>query len=159
MGSSIGFYCGPADNAALQKFAESIGLIPVPLTIDREFSENPEIRPFCYLSLVPISELHPYGKPPITVTDARDPVIGFMRGYFKNPYLVAGQIQWSDDVASLAALTKPYYQKLSKWIKQHWEKRSDSSFYIGPEAGSLINLGAERVNVLPGTADFKIIKV
>jgi hypothetical protein len=159
MTSSIGFYSGPSDTVSLQKFAESIGLILISFNLATEFNEDAEIAPGCYLSLVAASELHPYGNPPTRLTDARDPLIFFLRGYFKNPYLVAGQIHWSDDAPAIAALTKPYYKKLSKWIEQHWKLRSDSSFYIGPEAESLLDLGAQRVNVLPGQAKFTIVYV
>ena len=113
--------------------------------------------PFCYLSLVPISELHPYGKPPQRVTDAKDPMLGFMRGYFRDPYLVLGHIHWSDDVAALAAQTKPYFQKLHYWIKREWEPYGN--LYIGPEAKNLIAKGAHMVNELPGQATLQIVKI
>lgn len=157
MGSTVCFYCGPSDIDALQGFAVSLGLHLVPMTIDKEAVSAPVDGPFCYLSLVPKSELHPYGKSPQRFTDAKDPMLGFMRGYFKDPYLVLGHIHWSDDVAALAAQTKPYFQKLRNWIRREWELYGD--LYIGPEAKELVAKGAQMVNALPGQATFQIAKV
>lgn len=86
-------------------------------------------------------------------------MIGFMRSYFKNPYLVAGHIHWSNDAPQLAAKTKPYYQQISKWIKSNWKLLPGGGFYIAPEAQSLVDAGAEMVNVLPGQAEFSLIKI
>lgn len=157
MGSSVAFYCGASDAEALQNYAVSIGLSLVPPTLDRGVDDDPSIGPFCYLSIIAQDELSPYGDPPIKVSDATDPLISFMRAYFKNPYLVLGHVYWSDDVPALAKQTKPHYQKLAKWIKKEWEKYGD--FYIGPEARTLLDKGAEMVNVLPGQASVEIIEV
>lgn len=157
MGSNVAFYCGASDSESLQDYALSIGLRVVPPTLDRGVDDDPVEGPFCYLSILDKDELSPYGDPPIKVSDATDPLIGFMRAYFKNPYLVLGHIYWSDDVSALAQQTKPYYQKLVRWIKKEWEKYGD--FYIGPEAKTLLDKGAEMVNVLPGQASVEIIDV
>jgi hypothetical protein len=157
MGSSIGFYCGQSDIEALQEFAKSLGLHLVLPTINEESVPAPTERPYCYLSLCPKSELHPFGKPPVRVTHAKDPMLTFMRAYFKDPYLVLGHIQWSDDVASLAAQTKPYFQKLRTWIKREWEPYGD--LYLGREAKELVANGAQMVNVLPGQASFTVVKL
>jgi hypothetical protein len=157
MGTSVGFYCGPSDIAALEDFAVSVGLHIVSVSIENESVSAPVDGPFCYLSLLPKSELHPYGKPPQKITDARDPMLGFMRAYFKDPYLVFGHIHWSDDVAALAAQTKPYFQKLRNWIKREWEPYGD--LYIGPEAKELVTKGAQMVNALPEQATFKVVRI
>jgi hypothetical protein len=154
MGSIVSFYCGEKDNQALHEYAESIGLSIVPPTLDRPVDTDPVLGPFCFLSVVPKGTLSPYGNPPIKISDATDPVIGFMRAYYKNPYLVLGDIYWSDDVPDYAKQTKPYYQKLAKWIKREWEKYGD--FYIGPEARVLLDKGAKMVNALPGQAEIRI---
>jgi hypothetical protein len=135
----------------------SLGLHIVPMTMDQETVSAPADGPFCYLSLVPRSELHPYGKQPQRVTDAKDPLLGFMRAYFENPYLVLGHIQWSDDVRALAAQTKPYFHKLRDWIKREWEPYGD--FYLGPEAKELVAKGAQMVNTLPGQGTLTVVKV
>jgi hypothetical protein len=69
MGSSICFFCGSSDNDNLQNFAMSLGLHLISMKIDNEVSWDPSLGPVCYLSVVPKSELHPYGNPPIRVTD------------------------------------------------------------------------------------------
>ncbi len=147
MGSSVSFFCGPLDNKKLQDYATSLGLYLVSTYINEEVSSDPSLGPYCYLSLVPKSMLHPFGNPPVRVSSALDPALGFLRAYFEKPYLVLGHIQWNNDVPTLADKTKPYYKKLVKWIKKEWEK--NGYFYIGNEAKSLITEGAERVNFLP----------
>jgi hypothetical protein len=159
MGGTIGIYCGASDDLALRKFGESIGLITISPRFDRELSEDAASGPYCFFSTVSKLELHPYGDPPVTITDVKDPIMRFMRSYFKDPYLVAGHIHWSDDVRALSVKTRPHYQQISKWINKNWERLPGGRYYVGPEARSLINRGAEMVNVLPGTADFKIIEV
>lgn len=154
MGSYTCFYCGNSDTTALQDFALSLNLHLIPMTIDGEV-KAPASGPYCYLSIAPRSELHPYGDPPIRLTDVRDPMLGFMRGYFREPFLVFGHIYWSNDVKGLAAQTKPYYAKLRSWIKREWRRHGDQ--YIGPEAERLISAGAQMVNTLPGQATFHLV--
>jgi hypothetical protein len=154
MGSNTCFYCGNSDTGALQDFALSLGLHLVPMTIEGEV-KDPASGPYCYLSIAPRSELHPYGDPPIRLTDVRDPMLGFMRGYFKDQFLVFGHIYWSNDVKALAVQTKPYYAKLRSWIKREWRRHGD--IYIGPEAECLISAGAQMVNTLPGQATFHFV--
>ena len=148
MGSSIAFYCGGSDNRELTDFARSIGLYLVAPRVDRQIDDDPlKTGPFCYLSLLPQAALRPYGEPRVRISDATDPMLGFMRGYFKDPYLVTGHISWSTDVRSLAAQTRPYYQQLSRWIRKTWSKNGD--FYLGPAAHVLVIRGAKAVNFLP----------
>ena len=155
MGSSIGFFCADGDLQALQQFSKSVGLrLQAPL-VGQDVPEAAKDSPYCFLSLVPESELHPYGSPPLRVTDARDPVLRFMRPYFSNPYLVLGHIYWSNDVPALAERTKASYQRLARWVRKEWEKYGD--FYVGPEAMRLFQQGAQMVNFLPGQADISII--
>jgi hypothetical protein len=129
----------------------------VPPTVDRPVSDDPADGPFCYLSVLAPHELSPYGDPPVKVSDATDPLLRYMRPYFKNPYPVLGHIHWSDDIAELAAQTKPYYQRLARWIRRHWTKYGD--FYLGPEAIRLRERGAQLVNVLPNQARFQLIQI
>lgn len=153
MGSSVSFYCGPEDDQALREQAKSIGLDLVPAWLDKldSYSDaNAERNPFSYLTFLPIDELHPYGKPPVNIGDAIDPLIEFLRAYYDPPYLVSGRIYWSTDVKSLAAKTKPYYTKLARWVRKNWTKRSDSSFYFGPQAARLVEEhGAKPVTFHP----------
>jgi len=156
MGSTIAFYCSNSDTKELSSYIESIGMQLVSPKINQEVGDNPSELPFCYVSLIPKSELSPYGKPPINVSDATDPLMGFMRAYFKEGYLVLGHLHLSNDVPDLHKQTKPKYQKISKWIKSNWRKYGD--LYIGPDADLLIGSGAHLVNVFPGTAKLTIVK-
>src|SRR5579864_8101199 len=157
MGSTVAFYCGPSDTEALQVFAVSLGLHLVPMTIDKDQVSAPKDGPYCYLSLVPKAELHPFGKPPTRITATKDPLLGFMRAYFADPYLVLGHIQWSDDVRDLASRTKPYFQKLRDWISKEWKPYGN--LYIGPEANGLVAKGAQLVSALPGRSTFTDVKI
>jgi hypothetical protein len=148
MGSHVCFFCGPSDANALEKFSVSLGLQIIPVLFEQSSVPLPIDMPHCFLSPVPKSALHPYGHPPLKVTDARDPLLSFSRAYFSTPYLVMGRIHWNNDVQSLASQTKPYFQKLKAWMKREWEKRGD--VYLGPEAAELIVGGAQQVNDLPG---------
>jgi hypothetical protein len=159
MGSTVGFFCGQDDNAALEGFAESIGLAVISPSVDKALPGDAAEGPYCFLSAAPERDLHPYGKPAVRLSDARDPLMRFMRGYFKNPYLVAGHIYWSNDVPALAAQTKPYYQRLSKWIKENWILLPGGGFYVGPQAKMLLDKGAEMANDLPDEATFSIVKI
>lgn len=157
MGSSTSFYCGPADNAALEGFASSIGLLLVPPLPGTGVPENPADGPFCYLSVLQEDKLSPYGEGIMKVSPAVDPLLGLLRSYVKGPYLVAGQLFWSNDVPELAKITKPYYAKMVGWMRKEWEKYGD--VYIGPEARVRLDEGVERVNILPASATMKIIKL
>jgi hypothetical protein len=138
MGSTIGFFCGNDDHQALQNYAESLGLQVIAPLFDVDSAGDAVDGPFCYLSAVSKAELHPFGNPANRLTDARDPILTFMRGYFKSPYLVAGHIYWSDDVATLAAITKPYFHKLSKWIRQNWEVLPGGGGLLGPSRSRVV---------------------
>ena len=109
----------------------------------------------CYLLPITHTQLHPYGDPKTLLTYVNDPLLIFHRGFYSNPYLVLGQLGWDDLKPELAAITKPYYQKILKWIKANWEKSGD--LYVGPEAKILIEKGAQKVNAIPGTAEFHVV--
>lgn len=149
---SIGFYCGPADHGALLSFIKSVGLYTVPVLWDQEVPDDPAQHPFCYLSPVPKSQLHPYKSydDELQISAAIDPLISFMRAYFKNPYLVSGQLRWCDDNPELGAKTRFAYSALVTWIRREWEKVAPrSEFYRGPDAKRLVALGAHEVFMLP----------
>lgn len=144
---SIGICCGNADTEALTLFARSLGLHLFPILFDDEVSVDPGDGPFCWLSLVPKSQLHPHGNP-AKISYVDDPLIGFGRAYYKSPYLVAGEIQWYWDYGRPVA-TKPAYQALAKWIRSEWKMHRRHGFYFGPEAQQLLVQGAQVVNFPP----------
>ncbi len=118
--------------------------------LDKKTAGEPrEAGPFCYLSPLPQNELHPYGEPKVLVSDATDPIMRFMRAYYKTPYLVLGHVYWSNDVPRLASITRPYFQQIARWIRREWRKPDGWDSYCGPEAQSLLESGAQPVNFLP----------
>jgi hypothetical protein len=155
MASSILLFGTDSDLQALLAFANASGLHLQAMAMGGKVASSAKDGPYCYLSPVAESELHPFGAPQVRITPARDPLLGFMRPYFTDPYLVCGHIQWSNDVPTLAAQTKPYYQGLARWIRKEWEKHGDS--YVGPEAANLIERGAQLVAALPGEANVTTI--
>ena len=154
MGSSIEFFAGPADDRALCAEARDSGLHLVPPWLDQLESadvDNPAKGPFWFLSFVPIRDLHPYGDPPVQVSDATDPLIELLRGYYDPPHLVAGRLYWSNDVPALSRQTKPHYTRLARWIRRSWMKRPEDGYFIGPDALQLIaKHGAKTTYLHPG---------
>jgi len=148
MGSSLDFFAGHEDYSSLLSRIDALGLHLLPLRLGLPISDI-EKRPLCNLSLVTLDETHPYGTPPVILSGARDPMMDFVRPIYRAPYLVLGQIMWNDDNPEQAALTKPAYKEISKWVKSNWSKLPNGPFYIGPEAKHLYEHGAELVNILP----------
>ena len=149
MGRSVYFFCTAADNQLLSEEAIRVGLRMYPILMSQEeiqTSDDPIDGPFCYLSVVPRSETHPYGDPPI-IGPATDPLLDSMRAYYKPPTLVMGRIYWSDDVPELAKITKPYFLKLFKWIKKQWHRNADGQ-YMGWEAKKLHDSGQAQLAYL-----------
>lgn len=141
MGSSIEFFAAPTDDRSLCEVARTLGLRLVTPWLDQlgtADTEEPSRGAFWYLSFLPVGDLHPYGDPPVQVSDATDPLIEFLRSYYVPPFLVAGRLYWADDVPALSRRTKPYFLKLARWIKSNWARRADDGYYVGPEAMRLI---------------------
>lgn len=148
MSASISLFASLEDYQPLRDYALSLGLQLVPLLQGDSLPEDPAQKPFCYLSCVPESQLRTYGKPP-GYSYALDPLLLFQRPYFQEPYLVAGFIQWSTDSKAHAVVTRPYYQKLSRWVRREWNTAPDSIAHIGPAASVLLARGARLVQQLP----------
>ena len=83
----------------------------------------------------------------------------FIRPFYKDNYLVSGQIIWSDDVRRWAGETKPYFKKLETWMKLHWKQLPGGDYYIGPEGQCTIDDGAKMVNFLPTEPAPKVVIV
>lgn len=114
MGSSVEFFAGPADDIALCAEVKNFGLHLVTPWLDqlgRVDPEQPSKGAFWFLSFLPIEDLHPYGDPPVQISDATDPLIELLRSYYDPPFIIAGRLYWSDDVPALSRQTKPYYSK------------------------------------------------
>lgn len=152
MGSSIQFFAGPADDRALCDAARAIGLsllTPWLDQLDTADPDKPETGAFWYLSTVPTAGLHPYGSPPVQVSDATDPLIELLRGYYVPPFLVAGRLYCSDDVPALSRQTKPYFSRLARWVRSNWKRRTEDGYYIGPEAMRLVAEDQAQVAYIP----------
>lgn len=149
MGSSLDFFAGNEDYSALLSNISALGLHLLPRRLDLPDISDIEKRPLCNLSLVSLEEAHPYGEPRVKLGRAKDPMMDFFRPVYRAPYLVLGQILWNDDDREIAALTKPAFKEISKWVKSNWTKLPNGPFYIGPEAKRLADQGAELVNILP----------
>jgi len=153
MGKAVYFFAGPQDSAAIARFANSIGLQLVsPLANEPEISpeEDPRLGPFVYLTPLQKGEMHPYGYPP-KIGPATDPLLEFWRSYFTPtpPVLVMGRLFCSDDVPKYFDITRPYFSKLTKWMRGAWKKLPEGQF-IGPDAQKLAECGAELAYFSPG---------
>jgi hypothetical protein len=143
MGQGIYFFAAPHDNRILCEYAESIGLRLLPPLVEQSeirASDDPVTGPFCYLSPLPRDQLHPYGIRPL-IGPATDPLIEFLRSYFRPPdLLVMGRLFCSDDVPAFCRVTNKYYTCLTKWIRENWKKMPEGQ-YIGHQAQHLLENG------------------
>jgi hypothetical protein len=155
MGSSISFYGSEGDCRSLEAHAITLGLRLIAPLAGKTPPTLAKDGPYCYLSMRAVDELHPYGTP-LRYTHVKDPLLTFMRPYYADPYLVLGHIHRCTDVASIASLTDLPFRSIKRWVKANWAKYGD--LYLGPEAASLIAQGAQMVNVLPGTASFRVVE-
>jgi len=159
MGNNLGFYAGNEDRENLMEFTREIGLCLLSFRLGQTVAANPFDGPACNLSLFPEEDLHPYGDPPLRISRAIDPMLFFERPYYKEPYLVLGQIQWYSDAPEVSLHVKPHFQKIRRWVRKNWNKEGD--FYIGPEATKLLLNGAQKCNFHPEKAkdiNFSVIE-
>jgi hypothetical protein len=145
MSRSIYMIAAPDDYDQLSRFVDSIGLQLVPPLITHFGSDallDPVIGPFCYLSFLEPGELHPYGDPPIRISDATDPLLEFLRPYYDPPHLIDGRLHWKDYPENLAARTKPYFDKLFRWVRANWKNKTEDRFWTGPVAFDMLADGS-----------------
>jgi hypothetical protein len=104
-------------------------------------------------------QLHP--DHPLGYSDASDPLIMFWRSYPKPPYFIAGNIEWLEDAEKVAPIVKPYYRKLSRWIKDNWKRIVPGTpYYYGPEAQNIVEeTGAEVRAFEPSTVNIQEVPV
>lgn len=141
MAHDIGFYCGPDDIKKLLEYINSIGLYKIPLQANGEIG-NPDTIHSMFLSPFKQEELVPYDNPPKIFLPSVNPVFRMRRPYYKDNTLVTGVITLEKSPKDFYVILKPYYMKICRWIRKHYEKRVD--FYYGPVAQELIDQnGAE----------------
>jgi hypothetical protein len=138
MARTILIIAGPSDYEQLVGYCRELGLHLLPACIGSPIPA-PSVSQMCYLGSMKESELHPYGNPPIRVTDVRDPLLLFIRPYYDPPYLTDGSISLNEDNKAVSALIKPAFEKIRKWVKLNWSKTNQFASYIGPEAQSLLS--------------------
>jgi hypothetical protein len=159
MGKNTAFFAGPSDDASLIAAIIHFGfhVVPPVTTVNRPYPpKNPAANPFCYLSLVEESKLHPYGSPNVKISHAIDPLLTLMRSYEKDGALIAGQLIWTDDNKDRASKTKSMFSVLSKWIKSSWPLRDSDGYFIGPEAQKMELSGVPLLYVPTGVTIKKL---
>ena len=158
------FVTGPQDHEDLMRFASSIGLHLVAMVPGQSPAFTPERGPIRYLSVKPESQLKPYpypAKQPYYSTTT-EPLMLFKRSYPDPPYFLTGDVEWDEDSRAMAEITKPYYRRIVKWIRDHWEKRVPGKpYYYGPEAMKILdeNPDMQIVTFKPGTVKIEEVEV
>lgn len=152
---------GSEDDAAFRAYAESIGLTLLhPHAYKMTFEENkrafeiPE-QGGCF-SFLPVERLHRHPHPDIGLCHALDPLIPYIRPFYKPPHLIAGQVIWYRDVEAFARQTRPYFQKLWRWVQTNWQLREDG-YLIGPHGGRILHGGAKVAYMPPNVTTKTII--
>jgi hypothetical protein len=157
-------FAGPKDDVALRAYADSIGLTLLhphahgmtPEQNERAFDDPVQGGLFSFL---PVQELHRHPHPNIGLCEALDPLIRYFRPSYRRPLLIAGQIHWYTDVRSLADRTKPYFQKLRRWVQTNWRRREEDDYYIGPDAERLLAHANARIAYLPPGVTVERVRV
>jgi hypothetical protein len=157
-------FAAPEDEIALRAYAKSIGLTLLHphayrMTAeenDRTFDDPVQGGLFSFL---PASELHCHPHPNIGLCEALDPLILYVRPSYRHPYLIAGQIRWYTDVRRLAEQTKPYFQKLRRWVRANWRLREEDGYYEGPVAQRLLADGKAQPTYLPPGVGVKPVQL
>jgi hypothetical protein len=140
MAKSILLIASRKDYETLLEYCRQLGLQLLPMKIDIPVKE-PQDGPTCYLGHMEISGLHPYGVPPVRITDVKDPLLLFVRPYQSPPYLIDGGIHLNLDNQQVSNLIRPTFEKLRRWVKKNWHKTESHASYVGTEALLLLNSG------------------
>jgi len=65
---------------------------------------------------------------------------------------------WYTDVKEFAKQTKPYFQKLRRWVRANWRRREEDGYYVGPHAERILQEGAQ-IAYLPPDVTIKKVRV
>ena len=157
-------FASPEDDASLRIYAKSIGLIllhPHAYKMTAEENERAFDDPIQggYFSFLPVDQLHCHPHPNIGLCEALDPLVLYIRPSYRPPYLVAGQIQWYTDVRSMADQTKPYFQKLRRWVQANWRRRDEDDYYVGPHADQILAKDKAQITYLPPGVSVKTVPI
>lgn len=137
MAKTILLIAAPQDYEDLMAFCSELGLHTLPMSLGKSVA-LPAEGPVCFLGFAKESELHPYGSPPVRISDVKDPLLLFVRPYYAPPYLTDGQISLNEDNKAVSEQIRPAFEKIRRWVKKNWHKTEEFASYIGPEAVSLL---------------------
>ncbi len=151
MGSHILFYAGPKDMKNLNAFVRSLDLYLIPPGPDVYYSDDETVLGSCFISPVQKEELRIWGEKIAWYQDSLDPIISFVRSVYQPPYLRSGDIYWNNDNRTLAAQTRPVFQKIGRWVRNNWTKPEGHDWHFGPEAMHLVfENGVKATSMVPG---------
>lgn len=161
---AILLFAGSEDDAALRAYAKSIGLAllhPHAYNMSPEENERAFDDPIQggFFSFLPAEQLHRHPNPKIGLCEAVEPLILYIRPSYRPPYLVAGQIHWYRDVQALAERTKPYFQKLRRWVRANWRRREEDDYYVGPHAERILRDEKAQIAYLPPGVSVKTVSI
>ncbi len=157
-------FAAAEDDTALRAYAKSIGLTLLHPHAYKMTSEENE-RAFDdsaqggLFSFLPVEQLHRHPHPNIGLSEALDPLIRYVRPTYRIPHLVAGQIHWYTDARKMADQTKPYFQKLRRWVGDNWRRREEDDYYIGTHADELLAAGKAQIAYLPPGVTVKTVPI
>jgi hypothetical protein len=138
MARTILLIAAPEDYECLIGYCTQLALRLLPMELGQEVKPANE-GPACFLGPQQETELHPYGNPPVHITDVKDPLLLFVRPYYMPPYLVDGQIRLNEDNKEVSEQIRPTFEKLRRWVRKTWHKTDQFASYIGPQALELLN--------------------
>ncbi|MDM8007203.1 MAG: hypothetical protein QUV05_13775 [Phycisphaerae bacterium] len=157
-------FAGPDDDSAFRAYARSIGLVllnPHAYRMSVEENERSFDDPIQggLFSFLPVESLHRHPHPNIGLCEALDPLIRYVRPRYSPPHLIVGQLIWYTDVAEFARQTKPYFEKLRRWVRANWRHREEDGYYVGPQAERILQEEGAKVAYLPPDVTIKQIRV
>lgn len=162
MPGRILMFAGPKDDEAFRQHAESIGMLllhPFAGRMTRKESkaafENPQQGGL--FSFLGLEDLHPDNHPSGCLCEVVDPLLPYFRPWYQPPYLVAGQVVWNTDVKELAQQTRPYFQKLRRWVQKNWKRRQEDKYYIGPDAQRILQEQEAQIAYMPPNVTTKSV--
>lgn len=161
---NILIFAAPEDDAALRAYAKSIGLTllhPHAYRMTADENERAFDDPIQggHFSFLPVAQLHRPPNPNGGLCEVLDPLIRYIRPSHRPPYLVAGQIHWYTDVRAMAEQTKPYFQKLRRWVRANWRRREGDGYYVGPGAERLLAQENAQIAYVPPGVTVKMVRV
>jgi hypothetical protein len=162
------YFAGPQDHVALRDYILSLGTILLPAVFGQV--RNVELDDFhvmrgCRISEQPFEGLvRPRKDSHLSdcLTMSNNAVLGWIRSYVKDDWIVAGEIEWQPkgdfNLRGLGLDPEAdrsigvIYRKIKTWVRKNWMDRDGDRFYFGPQALDLVtNHGFSSASFIPGT--------